>query len=807
VGNLWSDLRYALRMLRKNPGVTLAAMLTLALGLSANITVFSFANAYLLRPLNFEQPEQLVHIWQTNRRQGYSKLRASLPNVLDWKQHNSTLADVGVFNYTGETLQGSEGPERISGGRVSANVFGLLGVQPALGRGFAPGEDEPGRGAVAVLSHHFWQQRYAADTGVLGKTITVGDGAHTIIGVMPVDFVFPLPTTQLWLPRELDTSRHAREQGFLQVVARLKPGVTRAQAQADLTAIAARLEAEYPRQNESVGVNVTPLKGELNFAYDIFQILAAVMGGSGAFLLLIACGNVASLTIARGLGRTREFAVRAALGAARSRIVRQLLTENLLVALGGGVLGLLMAAWSLQSAAALIPDDLYRVGDLGIDTSTAVFTLALCSVTTLLFGLAPALQVTRHDLNLSLREGGAGAGASFGRRRMHNVLAASQIAMSLVLLVGAGLFTRSMANLSVAPLGFETDSVMTMQLSLPAAQYNSTEKIVAFHRALLREAGAVPGVTAAATVNYLPLNHETASAEFQVEGEAAPTERANVAIAQYVSPDYFRVMGIPFSAGRAFGEGDTAATERVVVVSEALAAKFFPAGDAVGRRLLLRRSSGELLPASIVGVAGNVKHQEIDETSSLLIYQSQFQAPWTYLRLVTRTTPEPALLAGALRSAIGRVDPTLPVTEVRTLAEVVHEYLLPRRVMSGSMALFAVQAVILATVGLFGVVAFSVAQRTREMGIRVALGAQRGDILRLVLRQGWMLGAAGVGAGLAASLGVGQLLSSLLYGVSAFDPLTLGAAAAFLMGVALLASYLPARRAARTDPMVALRYE
>jgi len=807
VGNLWSDLRYALRLLRKHPGVTIAAILTLALGLSANITIFSFVNTYLLRELNFDQPGQLVHIWQTNRRQGHSKLRASLPNVLDWQQQNSTLAGLAVFNYTGETLLGPDGPERISGGRVSANIFQLLGVQPALGRGFAHGEDQPGRGDVVVLGHRFWQQRYGGDAGVLGQTITVSDRAHTIIGVMPPDFVFPLPITQLWLPREHDAARHPREQGILQVAARLKPGVTREQAQADLAAIAARLEAEYPRENEGVGVSVTPLKSELNFAYQIFQVLAVVMGAAGVFLLLISCANVANLTLARGLARSRELAVRAALGATRGRIVRQLLTENLLVALGGGILGVVMAAWSLEATAALIPGDLYRVGELGIDAQTAVFTLALCGVTTLLFGLAPALRMTRHDLNQALREGGSGAGAGLGRRRLHNVLAASQVALSLVLLVGAGLFTQSLGKLRDAPLGFDPESVLTLQLSLPAAQYDSADKLAAFHRALLREAEAVPGVSAAATVNYLPLNHETNFAEFQLEGEAAPAERANLAVAQSVSADYFRVLGIPLAAGRAFSERDAATTERVLVVSAALAQKYFPAGDAVGRRLLLKRASGELTPALIVGVAGNVKHQEIDEAWPALIYQPQFQAPWSYLRLMVRTPGEPTALAGALRQAVARVDPQLPVTELRPLAGVVHEYLLPRRVMSGSTALFAVQAVFLATVGLFGVVAFSVSQRTREMGIRLALGAQPGDVLRLVLRQGLLLAAAGVGAGITASLGVGRLLSNLLYGVSAYDPLTLGVAAAFLLGVAALASYLPARRASKVDPMVALRYE
>jgi len=804
----WQDVKFGLRMLAKSPGIMLAAVITLALGISVNTATFSFANTYVLRDPNFQEPERLVHLWETNRRHGFNRSRVSLPNFLDWKRQSRSFTDLGVFNYTEENLVGPDGPERVYAGRVSANIFDLLGVQPVLGRGFLPDEDRPGRGRVAVLSHRFWELRYAADPNVLGRVINLNDEPYEIVGVMPADFAFPLPITQLWVPRELNVELYPREQRFLQVAARLKPGVTREQAQAEMETVARRLEAEHPQTNADAGVNVTPLKNELNFGYDIFLVMSGLMGVAGGFLLLIACANVASLMLSRGLGRTREFAIRAALGAGRGRVVRQLLVENLLVSLVGGVLGGLLAESILRSAAGMIPPDLYHVGELGLDTATLAFVAGLCAVVTLLFGLAPAMQCSKPNLTEALKEGGTGAGVGLRRQRLQGGLVVAQVGMSLVLLIGAALIMQSFAQLRQVNLGFETDSVLTMKLVLPGTRYASDEQRANFQRRMVEEARTVPGVVSAATVNYLPLNHESSSTEFHVEGQAEdPSAKPPAATTLWVTPDYFDVMRIPLRRGRAFTEQDDAGARPAVIVSEALASKFFPEADPIGRRLLLREDSGEDLPAEIVGVVGNVKHWELEEEAPLQIYRPQMQEPWRYMRLVVRAGTSPTALVGGLRAAVARVDATLPVTEVRTMDEVVSEYLLPRRVMMVSLAVVALGALLLAAVGLFGVLAHSVAQRTREMGIRMALGAQRGAIVRLVIGQGLKLVLVGTGLGLGGALAMSRVMAGLLYGVSATDAPTYIATPLALLLVALVACWIPARRAARVEPMVGLRYE
>ncbi len=807
---LWQDIRYGFRALARTPGLTLAAILILGFGISANTVNFSMANAYLLRQPHFVEPDRLVHVWETNRRQGFDRIRASLANYLDWKTQNQVFSDMAVFNYTGENLIGAEGPERVQAGRVSANAFDVLGVQPLLGRGFEPGEDQPGRGNVVVLSYRFWQQRYAGKPDALGQTLNLNDRTYTIVGVMPEDFAFPLTITQLWAPRELDPAAYSREQRFLQVAARLKPGVTIEQAQAEMNTIAQRLAAEYPQSNQDSGVSLRPLHQELNFAYDVLSVVLGVLGVAGFFLLLVSCANVANLLMSRALGRLREMAIRAALGASRVRVIRQLLTESVLLALAGGALGVLLAQGSLQGMGGLIPDDIYKVGELGMDGAALFFTGGLCLLTALIFGLAPALQISRPNLTETLKEGTSAAAVGHRRQRLYSLLTVSQVSLSLVLLAGAALIAQAFVQLKNADLGFATKSVLTMQISLPRAGYATDEQRVAFHRQLVQEAGAVPGVLAAATVNYLPLNHETAIAEVLLEPDAAPARgQERTASSLWVTPDYFQATGIALRKGRAFTDQDHAGAQPVVIVNETLEQRYFPGQDAVGRTVYLKPFGEEkLVAAQVVGVARNIRFgDEFEGVFPLQIYRPQYQDPWSYFRLVARTTGSPTAVAPALRQAVWRVDAKLPIVDVRTMEDVVSESLLPRRVMAVSLMIFAACALALAAVGLYGIVANWVAQRTREIGVRVALGARPADILALVMRQGVMLVGIGVALGLAGSFAVARLLTSILTGLRLLDPLAFLGGPALLLAIALLACYVPARRAMRVSPMEALRYE
>jgi len=810
MNTFWQDLKQGFRMQRKNPTLALGAILVLGFGISANAVIFSMANAYLLRPPNFAQPDRLVHVWETDRRQGFSEIRASLPNFADWKAQNTVFSDMAVFNYTGENIVGADGPERVQSGRVSANVFALLGVQPLLGRAFAEGEDQPGRGDKVMLSYRYWQQRYGGRADALGQTLRLNDRVHQIIGVMPENFAFPLTTTQIWVPRELDVARAPRETRYLQVAARLRPGVSMQQAQAQMDTIAQRLAREYPQSNADSGVHLTSLHQSLNFAYDVLSIVLGVLGVAGFFLLAVSCANVANLTLARAVGRMREMAIRTALGASRGRVIRQLLTENLVLAGAGGALGILLAQWTLGLLATTIPEDLYKVGGLAMDGTSLLFTLGLCLLTALMFGLAPALQVSRPNLTETLKEGTLGAASGRSRQRLHSLLTVGQVSLSLVLLSGAALIAQSFAQLQRAEYGYETKTVLTMLVTPGRAAYDTDEKRVALHENILREARTVPGVVAVATTNYLPLNHETAPVEVQLERAATPAKgQERTASAIWVSPDYFRAAGIAIRRGRSFTEQDRAGAPKTIVVNETVEKRLFAGQDAIGRTLYLKPfGENKLEPYTIAGVAHDIRFgDEFEGVFPMQVYISVLQEPTTYFRVIARAEGAPLALAPGLREAIHRVDAAMPVLDVRTMEEVVAESMLPRRAMAGTMSVFAVVSLLLAAIGLYGIVANWVAQRTREIGIRMALGAQSRQILRLVLRQVLLLVAIGLGVGFAGSLGVAKLLSTIVAGVTLLDPLALLAGPVLLLAVTVLACYVPARRATRVDPLVALRYE
>jgi putative ABC transport system permease protein len=803
MGSIGQDVRYAWRLLVRNPGLTLVAVLALALGIGSLTVTFSITDAYLLRPLPFAAPDRLVHVWSTNRTQGWDTLRVSVPDFLDWRRETRSFEDLAAFNYTGEDLTGGDRPEKIAAGRVSANVFDVLGVQPILGRGFRAGEDAPGRGNVAVLGYRFWQTRYHGDPNVLGRTIELNRRAYEIVGVMPASFVFPLPITQLWVPRELDTARYPRSVDLVQVVGRLKPGVTAAQAGAEMRGVADRLAKAHPAEDADKGVNIVPLRAALNFGYDIFRMMAVVLGAANLFVLLIACANVASLLVGRALGRSREVAVRAALGASRRRLIRQFLVESVVLALAGGAAGVLLAAWGVRALGAVIPDELYRVGAIAIDGKALLFSLGVTLGTALVFGLLPALRSSRWGLSRTLRETGGNVTTSRGGLRLQAALVAGEIGMAVMLLVGTTLMLRSYENLRTVDPGFDASHVLTLTISLPP-QYDAPARVAAFHRAVVDEVSRVPGVVSAATVNYLPLNHETDYEEFTVPGrDPDPSGRKPTALSLSVSPSYFAVLRIPVQAGRAFTDADDAGAARVAIVSETLARRFWPDADAVGRRLDLSEGG----PVTIVGVVGDTKQEDMAASAGAEIFFPEAQVSTRYLRVLARTTGDPGSLAPAVSDAIWRVDRNLPLVQIRSLADVVQEFLLPQTAISSTLFVLALGALLLAVVGIYGLMAFFVTERTREIGIRLALGAAPAAVARHVLARGVRLTLAGVGAGLLGALGLARLMASLLFGVGALDPLAFGAVPAVLVLVALVSCFVPARRAASVDPLTSLRCE
>lgn len=800
---LVQDLRYAVRLLVRNPGVTTVAVLALALGIGALAVTFSVTNAYLLRPLPFSESDRLVHVWSTNERQGWATLRVAVPDFLDWREQTRSFDDLAAFNYTADDLTGADRPEKISTGRVSANVFTLLGVAPLIGRGFEPGEDAPGQGTVAVLSHRFWQTRFQGDPAVLGRTLELSGRPYEIVGVMPPDFVFPLVTTQLWTPRELDTARYPRDLGLVQVVGRLAPGVTSEEAQAEMSAIASRLSGANPDTNADRGVNIVPLRAALNFAHEIFQMMAALLGVANLFVLLIACANVSSLLIGRALGRTREVAVRSALGASRVRLVRQFLIESLVLALAGGAVGMLLAWWGVGVTAAVIPEDLYRIGDVAIDGRALLFSLGATLGTVLLFGLLPAWRAAVQDPGQGMRESPTAVTTSRSGLRLQSALVAGEIGMAATLLVGTALMIRSYQNLQRVDPGFASAGVITMTVSLPP-QYEDAKQVAAFHQAALEQVSAVPGVIAAATVNFLPLNHETNFEEFTVPGrDVEGSARKPAATSLSVSREYFTVLGVPLRAGRVFSEADRDGTPRVVIVNETMARNYWPGADPVGARLEL--SDGE--PAVVVGVVGDTMHSDVTAAPGPQIYFAQAQAPWRYHRMLARTAGDPLVLTTAVSEVLWRVDSRIPLVEIRSLEQVVQDFFLPQTSISATLAVLALGALLLAVVGIYGLMSFFVSQRTHEIGIRMALGASPREVLALVLRRGLWLTLAGVGVGVAGAFGLAQGMSSLLYGIATVDPVAFAAVPAILLAVAMLSCYVPARRAATVDPLVSLRYE
>ncbi|HEX8161822.1 MAG TPA: ABC transporter permease [Pyrinomonadaceae bacterium] len=820
---LWQDLRYGLRAMRKSPGFTAVAVVALALGIGANTAIFSVVDAVLLRPLPFAEPGRLAAIWQTHpfgKKLGYEHLPAAPADFYAWRQSADAFEGLTALAGGNWNVTGGQEPERISGARVSTNMLALLRARPALGRDFAPDEETFGKNRVVILSHGFWQRRFGGDPAVVGRQIALDGNSFQIVGVMPQGFSFPRgmgidpalgldEDPALWTPLALPPGEAiSRGNHFLAAVGRLKPGATFAQGLAQLAAVEQRL-AEKTSSIEGKDWNVTvgPLHEQVvgKSRRAILLLLGAV-----AFVLLIACANVANLLLARANARTKEIAIRTALGANRRRIVRQLLTESVLLALVGGTLGALLTTWGVDALVAMGAGNIPRASEVGVDARVLGFTLFVSLATGVVFGLAPALTASRPDLNESLKEGSRAAGASGPRRqRVRSALVVSEVALALVLLVGAGLLLKSFARLQNVRPGFDYKNVLTMKMFLPDARYREEGKRARFYEEVLERVKNLPGVESVGGVSQLPLGGSEEIDGLTIEGRprAESADAIMTAALRVVSPDYFKTLRIPLLAGRYFSEQDAANSQGVMIVDETFARRYFPGEDPVGKRVDEQGSLTEKGYMTVVGVVASVRHASLDAEPKPTMYLSSRQSPWHTMVLAVRAKVEPASLAAAVRREVAAVDPDQPVSDVQTYEQVFARAVAPQRFNSTLLAAFAALAMLLAAVGIYGVIAYTVTQRAHEMGVRIALGARTSDILRLVVGQAMSLTMIGVGLGLVASFALTRTMSGLLFEVSASDPAVFASVALLLGAVALAASIIPARRATKVDPAVALRYE
>jgi putative ABC transport system permease protein len=817
MNTLLQDTRYGFRMLRKSPGFTFVALLTLALGIGANTAIFSVVNATLLRPLPYENPERIVLVWGTNPR-GYGwrgKTGFSMPNFRDYKEQNKVFEEMGAFiGSSGFTLTGTDAAEHIKSGNVTSDFFKVLKVQPILGRSLIPEDEQVGRDHVVVLSHHLWQRRFGANQNIVGQTIQLDATPYTVVGVLPPGFEFAIPDffsqKDLWVPAILPNED--RSHNYISVIARLKPGVTLRMAQADLDAITARLTAEYSHDMPGFGTRLVPLHEQI--VGDIRPVLLILFGAVG-FVLLISCANVANLQLARASTRQKEIAIRAALGASRGRLARQLLTESMLLAVIGGTLGVLIGSWAIKLLTGLQPASLPSGTNITIDFTVLGYSLALSVVTGILFGFAPALQSKPARLSETLKEGGRSSADSDSGRRIRGLLTISEIALSLVLLIGAGLLIRSFVGLLMVDPGFETKNILTVPMDLPGYAYPEATRQAEFYTEVMERISALPGVTAVGATSDLPPTRNSHSSSFTIEGRPAldPGNEASSVQNHLATPQYFRAMGIPLVAGREFSEADTSSAPPVGLINQSFARRFFPNQNPIGQRFKFDSSKTPNQWITIVGVVGDVRGFGLDKQPSSEIYLAYQQPdvssfnPLPFMNLVVRTAGKPNSATASVLAAVHEFDKDLPLPRARTMENLLAASMGARRFNMVLLGVFAGLATILAMIGIYGMISYSVAQRTREIGIRMALGARRFDVMKLVLRNGMILALSGVAVGLAGALALTRLLESLLVGVTPTDAVTFSIVTFGLLLIALLACYIPARRATRVDPLVALRYE
>jgi putative ABC transport system permease protein len=808
---LLKDVRYAVRTLSRQPGFAAVAVVTLALGIGANTAIFSVIDAALLRSLPYREPGRLVHLWESKRSRDFEQREASYPDFLDWRAQGGEVFE-GLAGYTPRpfTLADAGEATRARGAAVTANFFDLLGVNAAAGRTFVGGEDGLEAKRVAVISHGLWRRRFGGEPGAVGREVTLDGQAYTVVGVLPADFNFALlGDAEVWTPLAPTPDVAARRyMHWLKVVGRLKQDVTLEAAQAHLATVASRVERDDPGAHAGVGLRAVPLQEE--FVGPVRPVLFVLLGAVG-FVLLIACTNVANLLLARSAARQKEVAIRAALGASRWRVVRQLLTESVLLSLAGGAAGLVLALWGVDLLVALIPaaqlSRMPYLQSLSLNRDVLLFACGLSLLTGVLFGLTPALSASRAELQGALKEGGRST-VSRGGRRLRDVLVVAEVALALVLLVGAGLLMKSLVTMLRVDPGFDPRGLLTMRVALPPSRYGDDGKAARFYEEALRRVAAVPGVRGAALTSNLPLSGDGGTGTPQVVGRQTPAAELTEAHLRTVSANYFEVMGVPVVKGRAFDARDDAEAPPVLLVNKTFAERVFPGEDPVGRRATFKFTSDTQF--EIVGVVGDEKVLSLDARTTPVVYFHTRQGPDSSAALVVRTdAPDPLALAPAVRSELRALDPEVPVFAVQTLEQMVagSRAAFVRRYPAYLTGVFACVALLLALVGIYGVVSYSVAQRTHEIAVRVALGARTRDVLRLVLGHGLLLALGGIAVGAAGALALTRLISGLLFGVSAADPAVYGLVALLLAAVALVACLVPARRATKVDPMVALRYE
>ena len=808
MGSLLQDLRYGIRTLAKNPGFTIVAVLTLALGIGANTAIFSVVDAVLLRPLPFPQADRLFMVYLTLPQGPAQNTGVSYPNYLDWTQQNQVFESIAAVRGNALALSGQGEPTYIQTGSVTSNYFDVLRARPLLGRTLQFSDDAVDANPVVVMSESLWRARFGADPALVGRTITLDQHPITVVGIVPAYFRLSVPSaaTQLWVPLRQDgvfsDMRGRRSGHYLMALGRLKPGVTAAQAQSEMASLEQRLAEQYPNENKGWGIRIVSLQADM--AGNVRTALLVLLGAVG-FVFLIACANVASLQLARAASRRKEIAIRVALGAGRQRLLRQFLTESVLLSVVGGALGLVLAYEALQGLIAWLPADLPRIAEIQLDARVLGFALLLSVLSGVVFGLAPVWYGTESRLAEAL-ERARGTAEERTSHRARNVFVVAETALAIVLLIGAGLLIRSFARLQQVNAGFNPAQLLTAQIGLPRAQYAKPEQWISFYKQTLGRMNALPGAQEAAVAVPLPLSDSYINLAFEIEGRP-PRAKSDSPTADFVaiSPNYFHVLQVPLLRGREFSDADSEGGANVCVLSSSLALQLFPHESALGQRILIGYPANR--SREVVGIVGDVKDSDLSARQSAQIYVPFVQNPFWAADIAVRTHGSPSALSGALREQIRAIDAALPVAYVLPMQEVIGSSMAQPRFRTRLLSLFGAAALLLAAIGIYGVLAYTVAQQTREIGIRMALGANPATVLRLVLGRGLRLAGAGTAIGVLAALLLTQLLKSLLFDVSATDPLTFAAVAALLLGVALLACYVPARRAMRVDPMVALRYE
>ncbi len=797
---LWQDVRYGLRSLAKKPAFTAVAVLALCLGIGANTAIFSVINGVLLRPLPFEQPDNIVMVWEKRVALGRERNPVSAPDFHDWRAQNTVFEEMAAYQPTDITLAGASEPEKIPAAAVHPGFFSVLRAKPGLGRTFLSDEDRADKNSVVVISHGLWQSRFGGDPNIINRTVTINDKSYTVVGVMPARFSYPEAEVAAWIPLTL-SERELSNRGShsLLVIARLKPDVPIDQARAEMQTIASNLEQQH-QVNTGHSVNVFGLYEEV---VGSSRSALWIIFGAVAFVLLIACANVANLQLARSTSRQKEIAIRSALGASRFRIVRQLLTESLLLSLAGAVLGLLLALWWVDILLAISPGAVPRTAEISLDGRVLAFTLAVAFITGLVMGIVPALHASRPHLNEALKEGGRSSSAG-GGNRVRSALVIAEVAICLILLIAAGLMMKSFVKLLDVNPGFNPENAVAVNVTLSRSKYEKGQQIAAFFQQSLERVSALPGVKSAGVASNLPLGQGFGSRYFSIEGRPPlPPGQGYNANTCLVTPGYFNAMSIPLIRGRDFANGDTYGTPDVVVINEEMARQFWPDEDALGQRVRV----GEGPWRTIIGIVGSVKNRGLDAEPRQEMYWPYYQGAIPGGTFVVRTESNPEAMTAAIRSAIGEVDKDQPLSDMRTLEQVMSESVAPRRFNMLLLAVFAGVALLLAAVGLYGVISYSVTQRTHEIGIRMALGARPADVMKLVVGQGLVLTAIGIGMGLVGAYFLTQFMATLLFGVNATDLSVFIAIPSLLASVALIASVVPARRAIRVDPMVALRSE